>query len=104
MFTKLDDGNIYGNALYLMAKTMVSCSFSLNKSCLGIAKITIINVLLMLAARWFGEREVHLTKSGSSAGGSRDEVAMDLGELFESGKHHIFMGLLILEDCTTYPL
>ena len=74
---------------------MVSCSFSLNKSCLGIAKITIINVLLMLAARWFGEREVHLTKCGSSAGGSRDEVAMDLGELIESGKHHIYIYIYI---------
>jgi hypothetical protein len=35
------------------------------------AQITIINVLLMLAARWFGEREVHLTKCGNSAGGTR---------------------------------
>jgi len=36
------------------------------------AQITIINVLLMLAARWFGEREVHLTKCGNSASGAPD--------------------------------
>lgn len=43
-------------------------TFKLNKSlpewAVKFSEITIINVLLMLAARWFGEREVHLTKSG----------------------------------------
>jgi len=36
-------------------------------SLLPATAITIINVLLMLAARWFGEREVHLTKTGEAA-------------------------------------
>eukprot|EP00913_Durusdinium_trenchii_P003644 g3372.t1 len=36
-------------------------------SLLPATAITIINVLLMLVARWFGEREVHLTKTGEAA-------------------------------------
>eukprot|EP00439_Symbiodinium_sp_Y106_P050838 s705_g6.t1 len=47
------------NREYLVSLTM--------NSLIPATAITIINVLLMVAARWFGEREVHLTKTGEAA-------------------------------------
>ena len=62
-------------------------TFKLNKRLLEspvkFSEITIINVLLMLAARWFGEREVHLTKSGQPRW--RQQVVGRNGRCFPMG-------------------